>query len=998
MKNHPYLYILCASLLLTSCFSDENSGYDMDGDGMLDKYDACPFDPNKFLEKGECGCGNVEFYVGDEVRCLYSIEGDSDQDGLIDSEDNCPNKPFKYQPGVCGCDRYDFDMDNDGAVDTCESLPGDTSETLAQIPVPDKCPGKPKIVEGFCGCEHPDLDKDGDGYIDGCEGTDESAIAFPDECGSNQRLQVKGICGCDDTDSDDDGTLDCADLCPNDPQKDTPGICGCGVADTDDDEDNVPNCLDRCPQDPQKSHPGICGCGNDDTLDSDKDGTIDCLDKCPDDPLKANSVGVCGCGVLDADLNGNGILDCKEPCAEDTPMAGKIPGVCGCAAPDIDTDEDGVLDCLDVCPDDPNKSEEEGICGCGFDDLLDSDHDGVIDCQEECPEDPLKLTEGLCGCGIAETDTDGDGTVDCLDKCPDDPTQTEPGPCGCGYHPIIETSTNEAGEETKVTICPAEGGLLSLDNLFPGHAVHENASLASMMERYLTRTTPNHHVVAYFIPGGNVLVDPYVLKYDTYWTVPQDGSNNIFYWSDRFNGEIGGPRPFPQYIVCIGSGSSSRRGYLQQTIPNPYKDIQDVRVRIGVMGGTTYKSGGSDYYYLNDKQFNSPAYGFNFSTITQTISKDSDSFNAKFTTSSGTADSNDSSNAHGAALQGFQVFFGDPEVRFSVDGENWTEWMTYTNDSGASNMWNAEIDLPEGYGYRYAYMQTRNATLPPVTEGEEPASNVSENYIYYETSNRVMVKEPNRDGALQIGTFTTTTPLADKEAIDNAMAERTVTTKSQTLYYTPGTNLLTDSTFEDENHGKWSFTNAETSWELGANNKRTFSALPELVMGNGAASASHRLLVDESKQGEAIEVSFRTTQNSGDTIIATLKMYDDKGIILDFGDKTINAENSNYYKLSATIVDDTASMFIDIKSSSANTPGPRLQTVRVGLGNTYVRFSNDRKTWSNWEPYKATKSWTLDHCIPTEEDPQKQRCTVTVQSYDLVTREFSEASASILYH
>ena len=132
MKYHPYLYIICASFLLTSCFSDDDAGFDTDGDGMLDKYDACPFDPNKFIEAGPCGCGNIENYVGDEVHCLYHIDGDSDQDGVIDSEDECPNKPFKYKPGVCGCDRYDFDNDNDGAIDACESLPGGTSVKTTQ--------------------------------------------------------------------------------------------------------------------------------------------------------------------------------------------------------------------------------------------------------------------------------------------------------------------------------------------------------------------------------------------------------------------------------------------------------------------------------------------------------------------------------------------------------------------------------------------------------------------------------------------------------------------------------------------------------------------------------------------------------------------------------------------------------------------------------------------------------------------------------------------------
>ena len=59
-----------------------------------------------------------------------------------------------------------------------------------------------------------------------------------------------------------------ADLCPGDPDKITPGVCGCHVADTDTDGDTVPDCADRCP-------------GLSDTIDFDENGVPDCAENIP---------------------------------------------------------------------------------------------------------------------------------------------------------------------------------------------------------------------------------------------------------------------------------------------------------------------------------------------------------------------------------------------------------------------------------------------------------------------------------------------------------------------------------------------------------------------------------------------------------------------------------------------------------------------------------------------------------------------------------------------
>jgi hypothetical protein len=71
--------------------------------------------------------------------------------------------------------------------------------------------------------------------------------------------------------------------------------------------------------------------------------------------------------------------------------------------------------------------------------LVAGDTNGVSDvfisaCQHYdcCPGDNVKMSPGLCGCGIADTDSDSDGTPDCNDVCPNYLAKRLPGVCGCG--------------------------------------------------------------------------------------------------------------------------------------------------------------------------------------------------------------------------------------------------------------------------------------------------------------------------------------------------------------------------------------------------------------------------------------------------------------------------------------------------------------------------------------------------------------------------------------
>ncbi len=161
-------------------FAWHDRNYDRDHDGILDRDDQCPDDPeDKDTFEDANGCPDP----------------DNDQDTILDTVDNCP------------LDAEDIDgfQDTDGCPD-----PDNDGDKILDLE--DACPMDPEVMNGYKdadGCPDEVPDTDGDGLKDPddqCPTDPEDKDGFEDED------------GCPDLDNDKDTILDVVDGCPLQPE------------------------------------------------------------------------------------------------------------------------------------------------------------------------------------------------------------------------------------------------------------------------------------------------------------------------------------------------------------------------------------------------------------------------------------------------------------------------------------------------------------------------------------------------------------------------------------------------------------------------------------------------------------------------------------------------------------------------------------------------------------------------------------------------------------
>jgi outer membrane protein OmpA-like peptidoglycan-associated protein len=374
---------------------------DLDGDGVLDAVDRCPFEPETVndVRDGD-GCPELALEAEPALKRVL-------QQAATRMTPASPAAPLT--PSTPPVVPAPVDSDGDGVSDEL-----------------DRCPATAEDVDGFedeDGCPEHDNDRD-----------------FVPDVADRCPMEAETLNGVDDDDgcpdaspdTDADGVADLADRCPFEPETRN------GVRDDDGcpEADSPPPALAALVTTAAEALPAPSA-----TLDGDGDGVMDDADRCPAEPEDRDGFeDEDGCPERDNDADG--LPDAKDRCADSAETVNGFEDDDGCPDEAPDVDGDGVPFDDDRCPFERGTASDgcphEAVPPLAVSTLIgatagpgtgvneaspplkdtDFDDDGVQDDEDACPrskEDPDGF-EDADGC--PEADNDGDGVLDATDRCP----------------------------------------------------------------------------------------------------------------------------------------------------------------------------------------------------------------------------------------------------------------------------------------------------------------------------------------------------------------------------------------------------------------------------------------------------------------------------------------------------------------------------------------------------------------------------------------------------
>ncbi|MBI5233073.1 MAG: hypothetical protein HY880_01825, partial [Deltaproteobacteria bacterium] len=317
----------------------------------------------------------------------------------------------------------------------------------------------------------------------------------------------------------------------------------------------------------------------------------------------------------------------------------------------------------------------------------------------------------------------------------------------------------------------------------------------------------------------------------------------------------------------------------------------------------------------------------------------------------------------GLTLTCADALSGCNEMRFSNDGAVWSSWQAY----GTSKTW----ALTSGDGAKTVY-----------TQFKDTAGNASE--LFYSDDITLDSTAPTGSTLINSGaTYTTSTSVGLTLTCADAIS---------------GCSQMRFSNSTDFSGSSWEAFGTSKTWDLtsGDGTKTVYTQFKD-VAGNESASFTDTIIYDSTAPTGTISINGGAAYTISPVVTLTLGCSDATSGCNEMRFSNDNAAWSSWETYSTTkswtvsLGDGPKTVYVQFKDTAGNgsgsysdgitldsiaptgtviinggagTTNSTFVTLTLTCADTYsgcseMKFSNDDITWSSWEPYSTSKTWTL---------------------------------------